>query len=134
MIPWIQVYANITTHDKTYALAERLKIDQFAAVGIMVSLWAWASVNATDGDVSRYSPTALAASCGWKKKPADFYGVLLDVGLLDTLPDGRVAIRNWERYASLLMDMEERQKKNTRERVKRHRDRKNADSNSVTSG
>lgn len=134
MVPWIQVYSNILTHDKTYALAERLKIPNYAAVGIMVSLWAWASINATDGDITNYPPRAIAEATGWKgKKAEDFYEVLLDIWLIEKR-DNHVFIRNWERYASMLMDMMENQRKKTNERVKRHREKvrnakRNGDSN-----
>lgn len=124
MIPWIQVYSNILTHDKTYSLAEELKIPNYAAVGIMVSLWAWASINATDGDISNYPPRAIAEATGWQKKPKDFYDILLRIRLIEKTEDGRTVIRNWENYALLLMDLMDSQKKKTNERVKRHRERK----------
>lgn len=123
MIPWIQVYSNILTHDKTYALAEELKIPNYSAVGIMVSLWAWASINATDGDITNYPPRAIAEATGWTKKPSDFYNTLLKIRLIEKTDSGKIVIRNWEQYAILLMDLMESQKKKTNERVKRHRDR-----------
>ncbi len=123
MIPWIQVYSNILTHDKTYALAEELKIPNYSAVGIMVSLWAWASINATDGDITNYPPRAIAEATGWTKKSSDFYNSLLKIRLIEKTDSGRTVIRNWEQYAILLMDLMESQKKKTNERVKRHRDR-----------
>lgn len=129
MIPWIQVYSNITDHDKTYSLAEKLKITQFAAVGIMVSLWAWASVNAPDGDVTSYPPRAIAKCCGWTKKAEPFYENLLMVRLLEAREDGTIFIRNWDKHEVLLIDSMERQRAKTRERVKRYRERKKADGN-----
>ncbi len=124
MIPWIQVYSNIPTHDKTYALAEKLKIPNYAAVGLMVSLWAWASINAADGDISRYPPRAIADATGYAtKKPEEFYTALVDTRLIEVLEDGRTVIRNWEEYAALLIDLMETQKKKTADRVRKHRER-----------
>ena len=124
MIPWIQVYANIITHDKTYALAEALHIKNYAAVGIMVSLWSWAAINATNGDISSYPPRAISDAVGWNgKRPEDFYQTLLEVRLIERA-DNRVVVRNWEKYAQLLIDSEAIQKEKAAERVKKHRERK----------
>lgn len=123
MTPWIQVYSNILTHDKTYGLAESLDVPNYAAVGLMVSLWSWASINAADGDITNYPPRAIMDAAGWKaENPEDFYKSLLDIRLIEKSKDG-VFIRNWERYASTLMDKMEGQKKKTNERVKRYREK-----------
>lgn len=129
MVPWIQVYSNILTHDKTYALAEQLKIPNYGAVGLMVSLWSWAAINAPDGDITAYPKRAIADAAGWSRGADKFYQVLLSVRLIEQLEDGRTVIRNWERYASLLMDMMDEQKKKTTERVRKHRQKKTGSSN-----
>lgn len=143
MIPWIQVNCNVLTHDKTYALAEALKIPNYSAVGIMVSLWAWAGINAPDGDITKYPPRAIAEATGYTKKPNDFYNTLLKIKLIEKIPikncnesvnsekfsenfSEKVVIRNWDQYASLLMDLVDEQRKKTNERVKRHRAKKSA--------
>lgn len=126
MIPWIQVYSNILTHDKTYKLAESLKIPNYSAVGLMVSLWCWVAVNAPDGDITSYPPRAITAATGWPKKPETFYAALVDAELIEKREDGRAVIRNWEQYATLLMDLMDSQKKKTAERVKKHRARRKA--------
>lgn len=124
MIPWIQVYSNILTHDKTYSLAEALKVPNYSAVGLMVSLWCWVAVNAPDGDITRYPPRAITEATGWTKKPETFYNALVNAGLIEKTEDGRAVIRNWEQYAMLLIDLMSSQKKKTAERVKKHRERK----------
>lgn len=121
MVPWIQVYSNLPTHDKTYALAERLKVPQYAAVGLMVCLWAWASVNAPDGDITAYTARAIADACGWKKSPIGLLDALKDVCLVDET-DGKRSIHNWAQYAEKLIDILYHQKKQSAERVKRYRD------------
>lgn len=129
MVPWIQVYSNILTHDKTYALAEQLKIPNYGAVGLMVSLWSWAAINAPDGDITAYPKRAIADAAGWSRGADKFYQVLINVRLIEQLEDGRTVIRNWERYASLLMDMMDEQKKKTTERVRKHRQKKTGSGN-----
>lgn len=129
MVPWIQVYSNILTHDKTYALAEQLKVPNYGAVGLMVSLWSWAAINAPDGNITAYPKRAIADAAGWSKGADKFYQVLLNVRLIEQLEDGRVMIRNWERYAALLMDMMDEQKKKTTERVRKHRQKKTGSGN-----
>ena len=122
MTPWIQVYTNAPTHQKTYRLAEELKIPIYAALGLMVSLWAWAAVNATGGDITGYPPMAICDAVGWKKG-VKFYNALKKVRLIEEV-DGKILIRNWERYAQLLMDYAENQRKQTAERVRKYRERK----------
>lgn len=124
MVPWIQVYSNLLTHDKTYSLAERLKIQNYSAAGIMVGLWCWAAVNAPDGDITGYPPNAISDAVKWNKKARTLYDALLEVRLLEEVEDGRVVIRNWENYADLLINMMETQKSKTKDRVKRYRQRK----------
>lgn len=124
MIPWIQVYSNILTHDKTYKLAEELKIPNYSAVGLMVSLWCWVAINAPTGDITDYPPRAISEATGWSKKPNTFYEVLVDTGLIEKTEDGRTVIRNWENYATLLIDLMDSQKKKTAARVQKHRDKK----------
>lgn len=120
MIPWIQIYANILTHDKTYALAGALNIPNYAAVGIMVSLWSWTAVNSPDGDITGYPPRAIAEAVGWKKSAAALTAALISTKLIDVDGD-RTVIHNWENYAALLMDTIIRQRKNTKKRTQRYR-------------
>lgn len=122
MTPWIQVYTNAPTHRKTYRLAEELRVPIYAALGLMVSLWAWAAVNATGGDITGYPPMAICDAVGWKKG-VKFYNALKKVRLIEEV-DGKILIRNWERYAQLLMDYADNQREKTKERVRKYRERK----------
>lgn len=95
---------------------------------MLVSLWLWASQNATNGDLSGCSDRAIAEAAEYKKKPAAFVNALIKTKWLDS--DRK--LHNWEEYATLLNDCAEQQKQKTRERVKRHRDRKRAAANAET--
>ena len=125
---WIQVEDTIREHDKIFNLSDELGIPDAYAIGLMVCLWTWASSNAPDGDLSNFPPRAIASAAKWDKTGAKasarFYDALFKVKFLEKLEDGRIVIRNWEKYAALIMDYAEQQRKKTRERVKRYRDRK----------
>lgn len=126
MIPWIQIYSNLIHHPKTTNLADELGIrsadanPNAVAAGMLVSLWLWAAQNATDGDLSGCSDRAIAEAAEYKKKPSAFVSALIKTKWLDE--DRR--LHKWEEYASLLQDMNDRQKANTAERVRRLRERR----------
>lgn len=125
MIPWIQVYANLPTHRKTCKLRDALGFKtNYETVGLLVCLWSWAAVNAVGGDLSDYSARDIADATGFKKTPGKLLEALTQAGFLDKTDDGALKIHDWEEHAALLMDSNEQQKKNTRERVKRYRERK----------
>ena len=126
MIPWIQIYSNLIHHPKTTNLADELGIrsadanPNAVAAGMLVSLWLWAAQNATDGDLSRCSDRAIAEAAEYKKKPSAFVSALVKARWLDE--DRK--LHKWEEYATLLQDMNDRQKANTAERVRRLRERR----------
>lgn len=126
MIPWIQIYSNLIHHPKTTNLADELGIrsadanPNAVAAGMLVSLWLWAAQNATDGDLSGCSDRAIAEAAEYKKKPSAFVSALVKARWLDE--DRK--LHKWEEYASLLQDMNDRQKANTAERVRRLRERR----------
>ena len=126
MIPWIQVYSNLLRHPKTTGLADELGLTSShaspnaVAAGMLISLWLWAAQNATDGDLSHCSDRAIAEAAEFRKKPAVLVAALIKTRWMDE--DRK--LHDWEEYASLLHDIEARNKENTRNRVKRYRDRK----------
>lgn len=91
------------------------------AAGMLVSLWLWAAQNATDGDLSECSDRAIAEAAEFKRKPSLFVEALMQAKLLDE--DRK--LHDWDEYATLLIDCEERQKEQTRKRVAKHRAKKN---------
>lgn len=124
MTPWIQVYTNLMTHRKTCKLRDLLGLKtNYEAVGLVTCFWSWAAVNAVDGDITGYSSRDIADAVGYKKSPGKILGALVEAGFVDCVED-KTTIHDWEEHAALLMDSNEQQKKNTRERVKRYRDRR----------
>lgn len=126
MIPWIQVYANLPSHRKTCRLRDELALkSNYEAVGLLVCFWSWAAVNAVGGNLAGYSARDISDAAGFKKSPDKFFGALVKAGFVDKTDEG-FAIHDWEEHAALLMDSNEQQKKNTRERVRRYRERRKA--------
>ena len=117
---WIGVYDTLREHPKTYDLADKLKVEQYAAGGIVVFLWTWALINAPDGDLTKFPETAIARACFWDKKPKMLLDALKDTGFID--PPG--VIHDWGVYAGALMDKEDRRRENDRIRQQRFRDKK----------
>lgn len=128
MIPWIQVYSNLPQHPKTARLADELGLSGASinpnaqAVGMIVSLWTWASQNAYNGDLSGCSIRAIAEACMWKKKPETLVKALKKAGFLDE----DMKLHDWEEHSCLAMEQEESRKAKNRERVRRYRERKAA--------
>lgn len=127
MTPWIQVYSNLPSHRKTCKLRDFLGLKaNYEAVGLVVCLWSWAAVNSPKGDLTGYSARDLAEAANFRKAPQKLTDGLIEAGFLDISDDGHLTIHDWEEHAALLMDSIEQQKKNTRERVRRHRERQKA--------
>lgn len=135
MTPWIQVYTNTMTHRKTCKLRDILGLKtNYEAVGVVVCFWSWAAVNAVNGDITGYSSRDIADAVGYKKAPSKLLGALVESGFVDRNTDGSTKIHDWEEHAALLMDSNEQQKKNTRERVKRYRERRKQKSDGECNG
>lgn len=128
-IPWVQVYSNMVTHNKTRRLAAELKLTSkdvkpnVIAAGMLIALWTWAAQNATDGVLTGIPQEDIADVAGWKKTPETFYDALVKVGLLDVTEDG-VQIHDWMVYSQLLHEQTENRKEKDRARSKAYRDRR----------
>ena len=135
MIPWIQVYSNLTSHRKTGRLADELGLTNnfvspdVVAVGILISLWTWAIQNASNGDLSDCSARIIAEACRWRKKPEQLIAALKSSGWMDE--DGR--LHDWEEYTCLLLAQEDNRKERDKERARRYRENKKNSQKSDTS-
>lgn len=127
MTPWIQVYTNLSSHRKVCQLRDLLGFKtNYEAVGILICLWCWVAINSPNGSLDGYGAQDIAGAVGYKKAPAKLMTALVAAGFLDQHESGSVTIHDWEEHAALLMDSNEQQKKNTRERVRRYRERRKA--------
>jgi hypothetical protein len=116
---WIEVHDNLREHFKTYALAEALNIEQYAAVGLVVSLWTWAVDHAQDGDLGKYPLAAIASACMWRKKPEVLLAALQESGFITH----DLMIHDWECYAGKLIEQREIQREQSRARQQKRRDK-----------
>ena len=125
MLPWIQVYSNLADHPKIYALVDRMKLRRNCeAVGIVVSLWLWAAKNAPDGDLSGFPERAIADAVGYSSSYAEkLCQLLVETRWLDETENG-YALHDWVEYAPAIIDMYEKDKNRTRERVRKFRERR----------
>lgn len=125
MIPWIQVYSNLSHHPKISSLADELKLSSKVvnpntiAVGLVINLWTWAIQNAYDGDLSRCSARAIADACAWRGKPEELLNGLLSCGWLDK----DMRIHDWEEYTTMYQELQDDAKLKHRERQQRYRER-----------
>ena len=108
---WIEVHDNLREHRKTYELATLLKAEQYAAVGLVVSLWTWAINHAQDGDLSGFPAVAIANACHWKKKP----NLLIDALVASGFVTDTMQIHDWDVYAGKLIDRREANARRNRE-------------------
>lgn len=133
MLPWVQVYTNICEHPKTTNLVDALGITskdtepEMVAVGMLVALWTWAAKNAYNGDLCGVSARAIAKACGWKKDAQKLMKALVDCGWLDD----DLKIHDWEEYAELYINRIEFQKEQARERMRKTRAKKKAQTENV---
>ena len=125
MLPWIQVYSNLADHPKIYALVDRMKLRRNSeAVGIVVSLWLWAAKNAPDGDLCGFPERAIADAVGYSSSYAEkLCQQLVETRWLDETENG-YALHDWVEYAPAIIDMYEKDKNRTRERVRKFRERR----------
>lgn len=135
MIPWIQVYSNLCAHRKTCKLRDALGLKaNYEAVGLVVCLWSWAAVNASDGNLTGYNARDIADAVGYKKSPAKLLEAMVQAGFLDQ-HDNTTTIHDWDVHAKLLMDCIALGKQKNAERQQRYRERKNrkktSDNNAV---
>lgn len=128
--PWIRVESNMVTHPKTYDLAEALGLKSTGvkpnviAAGLMVGIWSWAVQHASDGNLTRVSPQAIADAAGWSKSPKKLIDGLVQVGFADLDEEhNELWLHDWIDYAAKSAEYEAKRKAETAERVKRHRNK-----------
>jgi|GEM_PF-6184394 hypothetical protein len=123
MIPWLQIYSNLPSHHKTDRLTDALGLPNYAVVGILVKMWSWVTVNASDGNLSKYSnpKKIIEEAIGWTKKKPDLFQALVDVGFIDATEAGYV-IHDWKDYSK--EGFEEKKKSAAAERQRKCRDNK----------
>lgn len=86
-------------HAKTAALAARLGITIYAAVGLLEMMWHFTSRSARQGDIGRWSDEVIATACHWDREPSELVTALTEVGWLDEVREHRLVVHDWHEHA-----------------------------------
>ena len=116
--PWCKLFAGTRDHEKFDYLADALGIEQPHALGLMVRLWCWATVNHPDGELPRQAGM-LARKAGWAGDGGEFVAACVASGLLDDAGDA-YEVHNFCQY-------QERYKRTVAQRVRREKRRSEND-------
>ena len=123
---WIESHQELRNHPKTKRLAKTLKIQPYAAIGLLHNLWWWAVDYAPDGDLSNFEDWEIADATGYEKDASKLKSALVLAGFLDSDGD-ETFIHDWNDYAGRTLEQREKAKKGNRERQKKFRDRHNTE-------
>jgi len=93
-------------------------------VGHLHCLWWWALDFAQDGFIGKYDECDIAEACMWEGDPTEYVEALLKSGYVDRAESGLV-IHDWIDYAGRLIVQRNIKKDQTKERVKRYREKSN---------
>ena len=74
-------------HPKTAHLCELLNMPSYCAVGILETLFHFASEFAPQGDIGRYADKRIEAALGWEKKTGTLIQALCTAGWIDAHDD-----------------------------------------------
>lgn len=119
---WIELHDTLPDHPKVIRASASLKIDKDAFTGKLIRLWVWALNNREDGRLLEEEEDTIAEIMRFKGKPAGLIAALLDARLIEKTEDG-YRIHDWEEHVSMLMAKREKKRAQTRERVKRNREK-----------
>lgn len=86
-------------HAKTAALAAKLGITIYGAVGLLEMMWHFTSRSARQGDIGRWPDTVIAAACHWDREPSVLVEALAEVGWLDESDEHRLIVHDWHEHA-----------------------------------
>jgi hypothetical protein len=88
-------------HPKTLALSSLLDIDQAHALGLLEALWHFAGTYAPQGDIGRFSNSAIAQGMRTRINPETLIEALVNAHYLDKCGEklGRLVIHDWSDHA-----------------------------------
>lgn len=120
---WLEIHQNLTRHPKTRRLAIILGMERPHVVGHLIALWGWALEYAEEGDLSKFHPFEIADAGDWPTSDAErFIAALVEAKWIDKDLAGGLTIHDWEQYSGKYA----KEKKQARERVKKHREKEKA--------
>jgi hypothetical protein len=82
-------------HPKVDELCALLSVPRYAAVGVLNTLWDWASRYVPQGDIGKYSDVVIAKKIDWEDDPAVLLSALIHTGWIDADEAHRLIIHDW---------------------------------------
>jgi hypothetical protein len=86
-------------HTKLKRLVRALKVPQYAAVGILESLWHLTAREAPEGNIGKLSNEDIAAWMDWEGDPDQLITGLVSSGWIDEVTGSRLLIHDWYEHA-----------------------------------
>lgn len=130
---WIESHQTLREHPKVYVLVDALGVSKAQVLGHLHLLWWWCVDYAPDGVISQ-NDVAIARAAEWSGDPKQYVTALVTAGFVDRRGDVLV-MHDWGEYRlhyDLLRERQERQREQTRERVRLFREKKRASNAAVT--
>jgi hypothetical protein len=121
-VAWIESHQTLAKHPKTKRFARAAGISIPEAIGHLHLLWWWALDYAQDGNLSKYTEEDIADASIWNGVPNVFVDSLIKAGFIDN-DDGQMCLHDWYDYAEKLIERHERVREQTRDRVKKYRNK-----------
>ena len=85
-------------HTKMKRLIRVLKIQQYAVVGILESLWHLTAREAPEGNIGKLSDEDIAAWIDWEGSGTELVEALVECGWVDADPTHRLVIHDWQEH------------------------------------
>lgn len=85
-------------HPKMKRLARALDINRAWAVGLLESLWHWASKFSPQGDIGKHDDIDIADGCFWNGEPSKLISSLISCGWIDEDNHHRLLIHDWHHH------------------------------------
>jgi hypothetical protein len=86
-------------HTKLKRLVRALKVPQYAAVGILESLWHLTAREAPEGNIGKLSNEDIAAWMDWQGESDELISALVTAGWLDESEATRLEVHDWMEHA-----------------------------------
>lgn len=83
-------------HPKMFELAKLLGVEHCTAVGIMESLWHITAKYAQQGNIGKFTNSAIAEQLHWTGDPDRLVGALCRARWLDICPANRLLVHDWK--------------------------------------
>jgi hypothetical protein len=98
-------------HPKTDHLMGLLRLERWAAVGVLESLWHFTAGYAPRGDVGRFSDAEIAAGIDWRGDPTQLTQALVQARWLDRCRCHRLRVHDWPEHADQTVQRREEVKR-----------------------